>query len=260
MNRPPFKLYGHKILEPLLLKRVERRGYTRGSVFKKLTVMEKKSFKFYTSWNDAIKKMDEQQVRTFINNLCNYAEGKEVQLNGLMEEIMWSQVQPLLDYNEQMRQKKIENGRKGGIAKSEKKSEGNQELPKPTKSTKGNQDLPMKEDDDVEEDVEEEEDVDVEVDVESRKMIDDSRKMIVDKLIDVMKPVIEDGYISEEEVKEWKIADTREKLNYIFNDYPSWENDFWNLGLDAFIRKASFKSGIEINYIVHSTLKAHLLL
>jgi hypothetical protein len=76
--------------------------------------MEKKSFVFYTSWNNAIKQMDEQQLRRFITNLCNYAEGTDVHLDGVVDEIMWSQVKPLLDYNEGKRQKRIENGRKGG--------------------------------------------------------------------------------------------------------------------------------------------------
>lgn len=79
--------------------------------------MEKKSFVFYISWNEAIKEMNEQQVRNFINNLCNYAEGKDVVLNDLTERILWSQTQPLLDYNEGKRQKRIENGRKGGLSK-----------------------------------------------------------------------------------------------------------------------------------------------
>jgi hypothetical protein len=213
--------------------------------------MEKKSFKFYTSWNEAIKRMDEQQIRTFINNLCNYAEGKEVHLNGLMEEIMWSQVQPLLDYNEQMRQKKIENGRKGGVAKSEKKSEGNQELPNPTKTTKGNQtyqDLPMKEDDDVEDDVEVEDD--------SRKMTDD----VEGRLLKIMKNVIDDGNITKEEVINWKMKDTRELLNYTLSDYSSWEKDLINLGSECFLRKLPTKTSIEINYLVHSLIKAHEIL
>ena len=79
--------------------------------------MEKKSFVFYISWNEAIKEMNEPQVRNFINNLCNYAEGKDVVLNDLTERILWSQTQPLLDYNEGKRQKRIENGRKGGLSK-----------------------------------------------------------------------------------------------------------------------------------------------
>jgi len=80
--------------------------------------MEKKSFVFYTSWNNAIKQMDEQQLRRFITNLCNYAEGTDVHLDGVVDEIMWSQVKPLLDYNEGKRQKRIENGKKGGLAKA----------------------------------------------------------------------------------------------------------------------------------------------
>ena len=76
--------------------------------------MNKKSFVFYTSWNQAIKKMDEQQLRRFIDNLCSYAEGNDVILESIVDEIMWSQVQPLLDHNERKRQKRIENGKKGG--------------------------------------------------------------------------------------------------------------------------------------------------
>jgi len=80
--------------------------------------MEKKSFVFYCSWNEAIKKMDEKQIRLFINNLCNYAEGQPVTFDGLVDEIMWSQVKPLLDHNENKRQKRIEGGKRGGLAKA----------------------------------------------------------------------------------------------------------------------------------------------
>lgn len=208
--------------------------------------MEKKSFKFYTSWNDAIKKMDEQQVRTFINNLCNYAEGKEVQLNGLMEEIMWSQVQPLLDYNEQMRQKKIENGRKGGIAKSEKKSEGNQELPNlpsSTKTTKGNQDLPMKEEDDVDDDVEEEDEDDV-----------DSRKMIVDKLMKIFKNDIDDNIITSEEVEGLTISVIRPVVNEVIPNYPEWEQHLIKYGPEYVCNKISKRYAVD--NLTYSFIKA----
>lgn len=80
--------------------------------------MEKKSFVFYVSWNEAIKKMDEKQIRLFINNLCNYAEGQPVTFDGLVDEIIWSQVKPLLDHNENKRQRRIEGGKKGGLAKA----------------------------------------------------------------------------------------------------------------------------------------------
>ena len=215
--------------------------------------MEKKSFKFYTSWNEAIKKMDEQQVRTFINNLCNYAENKEIQLNGLMEEIMWSQVKPLLDYNEEMRQKKIENGRKGGIAKSEKKSEGNQELPNPTKTTKGNQtyqDLPMKEDDDVEDD--------------SRKkmMIDDvdSRKKIVDKLLRFNKQYIDEGILSSEDVSSLKLDDVRYMIDELIKDkFPNWESNLSKKGYNDFcfyLRDNQY----EMDYALDGLVKSYLVL
>jgi hypothetical protein len=218
--------------------------------------MEKKSFKFYTSWNDAIKKMDEQQVRTFINNLCNYAEGKEVQLNGLMEEIMWSQVQPLLDYNEQMRQKKIENGRKGGIAKSEKKSEGNQELPNlpnPTKSYQTYQDLPMKEEDDVDDDVEEEDDVDDDVEVEVEDDVD-SRKMIVDKLMKIFKNDIDDNIITSEEVEGLTISVIRPVVNEVIPNYPEWEQHLIKYGPEYVCNKISKRYAVD--NLTYSFIKA----
>ena len=109
----------------------------------------KKSFKFYTSWNQAIKKMNETQVRNFLNNLCNYCEGVEPQLNDLTEEIMWSQVQPLLDYNESMRQKKINNGKKGGVAKASKSSKSYQNVANVANPS-------VDDDDDVEDEVEDE--------------------------------------------------------------------------------------------------------
>ena len=90
--------------------------------------MQKKSFVFYTSWNEAIKKMDENQLRRFIDNLCNYAEGKELTFNGLVDEIMWTQVKPLLDHNENKRQKRIENGKKGGLAKASNSSNTKQNV------------------------------------------------------------------------------------------------------------------------------------
>jgi hypothetical protein len=72
--------------------------------------------------------MDEQQLRSFITNLCNYAECNSVTLDGLVDEIMWSQVKPLLDYNETKRQKRIESGKKGGLAKASILSNAKQNL------------------------------------------------------------------------------------------------------------------------------------
>ncbi len=139
--------------------------------------MEKKSFVFYVSWNEAIKKMDDQQLRRFINNLCNYTEGKEINLDGLIDEIMWSQVKPLLDHNETKRQKRIEGGRKGGLAKASNLQDATAGYSIP--SVEGRR---MKEDVDVEgrgmkEDVEGRGlKVDVDVDVEGRRLKVESRK------------------------------------------------------------------------------------
>jgi len=80
------------------------------------------------------------------------------------------------------------------------------------------------------------------------------------RLIKIMEQVIEDEIISQEQVLEWKISDTRDLLNEMFIDYPKWEEDLLRLGQDEFVRRASSKSQTEINYIVYATLKAHLLL
>ena len=132
--------------------------------------MEKKnSFKFYVSWNDALEKMDEVRVRRFLKNLCCHCEGKEIILTDLLDEVFWSQVQPLLNYNEGLRQKKIANGKKGGLAKVASLSNPKQSVAKVAT-------LSVEEEDDVEDDVEVEVEDDVVV-VEEDVVEVDKKKM-----------------------------------------------------------------------------------
>jgi hypothetical protein len=127
--------------------------------------MEKKnSFKFYVSWNDALEKMDEVRVRRFLKNLCCHCEGKEIILTDLLDEVFWSQVQPLLNYNEGLRQKKIANGKKGGLAKVASLSKSSN--PKQTVAKVARLSVEDEDDVEVEDEVEDEVEVEVEDEVE----------------------------------------------------------------------------------------------
>ena len=81
-----------------------------------------------------------------------------------------------------------------------------------------------------------------------------------DKLLRIMKDAITEGMIAEEEIKNWKLKDTRELLNYTLSDYSAWENDLTKLGSETFLRTLPRKTAVEINYLVHSLIKAHEIL
>jgi hypothetical protein len=137
---------------------------------------QKNSFKFYVSWNDALEKMDEVRVRRFLKNLCNHCEGKEIILTDLLDEVFWSQVQPLLNYNEGLRQKKIANGKKGGLAKVARLSKSSN--PKQSVAKVARLSVEDVDDDDVED--EEEVEVEVEDDVVVEEEVEvDKKKMNV---------------------------------------------------------------------------------
>ena len=169
--------------------------------------MEKKSFVFYLSWNEAIKELNEQQVRNFINNLCNYAEGKDVILNDLTEKILWSQTQPLLDYNEGKRQKRIENGKKGGLSKGTNTNQTQVHLTPLNSTNQIKVDLtPLTE--------------------EGRGMKDDGRGMKDDGR--GMK--VEGGVLL-------KTSEYRELLNELFVDVKDWESKINKIGITEFCRR-----------------------
>jgi hypothetical protein len=83
---------------------------------------------------------------------------------------------------------------------------------------------------------------------------------IRNKLLDIMKQVIEEGYIKKEEVLNWRLNDTREMLNDIFIDYPNWEKDLMKFGLDGFVMRMDKFTKVEPDYIVINTLRAHSIL
>lgn len=58
--------------------------------------------------------MNDQQVRRFINNLCNYTEGKEVELPTELETALWIGVLPSLKINDEKYERVLERNRKNG--------------------------------------------------------------------------------------------------------------------------------------------------
>jgi len=174
--------------------------------------MDKKSFVFYVSWNEAIKKMDEKQLRQFINNLCNYAEGKEVHLEGLIDEIMWSQVKPLLDHNETKRQKRIEGGRKGGLAKASNLQDATAGYSIP--SVEGRR---LKEDDEGRRLKEDDEGrrLKEDVDVEGRKLKEDVEERLTEEMKEVINKCKQFGFgklTTKEAGLYWKIKEIYENV------------------------------------------------
>ena len=58
--------------------------------------------------------MNDQQVRRFINNLCNYTEGKEAELPTELEKALWIGVLPSLKINDEKYERVLERNRKNG--------------------------------------------------------------------------------------------------------------------------------------------------
>jgi hypothetical protein len=230
--------------------------------------MEKKRFLFYTSWKKNISMMDDVELRRFINNLINYTENKPIDLPTRIDQMVWNDVVEVLDHNETKRQNVAEKrrlaGLKGGapvgnnnaqkktdvVDETNKNNQNNQmveQQPKQTKQPEGCNVLSEG----------------CNVLSEGCNVLSEGCNMLNEKgkrLVGIMKQVIEDGYIDEDIVVNWKITDTREILNKMLCDYQYWENDFNNLGLDGFLRKVPLKSNIKVDYILHSTLKAHEIL
>jgi hypothetical protein len=76
--------------------------------------MEKKRFLFYTSWKKNIDIMDDVELRRFINNLINYTDGNQIELNTKIDTIVWNDAVELLNHNEAKRQRTIERNKKNG--------------------------------------------------------------------------------------------------------------------------------------------------
>lgn len=215
-------------------------------------------FFFYTSWKPYVEMMDCEETKRFINNLINYTEGNEIELITQTDKLVWIGVQPLLDNNEEKRQRVIErnrnNGTKGGApvgnSNAKKTTQNN---PTVDNTTQNNPNQPKQPEEGRRMNEEEE---------RGRKNEDGGLKTVdvESRLLKIMKNVIDDGSITKEEVINWKMKDTRELINYTLSDYSSWENDLFQLGSESFLRKLPTKSSVEVNYLVHSLIKAHEIL
>jgi hypothetical protein len=146
----------------------------------------KNSFKFYNSWGTSIDLMEEQELRRFIKNLIRHSQDEPIELITKVDLIVWSQVEPLLNYNEKERQKKISNGKNGGAPKGNNNASKNDII---KEITKNNQKQPKTNVEDVDVDVvvdvvvdvDVEEDVDVVVD-EKKPNLGKSMYQIINKL------------------------------------------------------------------------------
>ncbi len=80
--------------------------------------METKRFLFYLDWRNQMEMMNDEQVRRFVNNLCNYTEGKKIDLPTDIEKALWIGIVPSLKINAEKYEMKVkqnqENGKKGG--------------------------------------------------------------------------------------------------------------------------------------------------
>lgn len=84
------------------------------------------------SWRDQIEDLDDEELRRFIYNLCDYHNGKGVQLITKADRLVWKGILPALVSNEAKYNERIEknqrNGRLGGRPKISEMSK-NQENP-----------------------------------------------------------------------------------------------------------------------------------
>lgn len=80
--------------------------------------MKKERFLFYVDWRNQMEMMNDEQLRRFMYNLCNYHEEKDVELPTELERALWLGIQPVLKLNnkkyEARAEKSRENGKLGG--------------------------------------------------------------------------------------------------------------------------------------------------
>ena len=115
--------------------------------------METKRFLFYLDWRNQMEMMNDEQVRRFVNNLCNYTEGKKIDLPTDIEKALWIGIVPSLKINAEKYEWKVkqnqENGKKGGAPlgntnarkdrdTKEEKASGSSEEKKTTETTQNN--------------------------------------------------------------------------------------------------------------------------
>lgn len=195
--------------------------------------MEKKTFLFYTSWRKNIDIMDDVELRRFINNLCDYCEGKEIDLPTRIDQMVWNDVVELLNHNENKRQRIIEKrreaGKKGGAPAGNNNAQKKTDVEETNKNNQNNQ------------------------------MVEKQTKQPV-----ICNMIYEEGYMKKEEGNmiydegymlkeeggmEYDIKEIKQMLNEVYCDFPEWEKEFWKLGIDEFVIKHTAGTQPEIELL-----------
>lgn len=76
--------------------------------------MDKKSFLFYLNWEEQVDLMNDVELRSFIKNLCRFANDEEVELKTREEKLCWLGILPALEINKVKYNKKVEANRENG--------------------------------------------------------------------------------------------------------------------------------------------------
>jgi hypothetical protein len=198
--------------------------------------MERNRFLFYLDWKNQMDMMTDEQVRRFVYNLCNYTEGKKVDLPTDIEKALWIGVVPSMRINQEKYEKKVqsnqENGKLGGAPI------GNQNARK-DKTTQNNPNNLIS---------------------DNCKLVNDKGEMIIDK----REKINEKGELEKEN---WELENDNSNtssgileekklipgtnmavddidieflemmLTPIFNKYANWEEEIFSLPIDDFIQK-----------------------
>lgn len=100
----------------------------------------KKSFIFYSSWRNTFNKLTPEDAVKLINILCDKTEGTEPVFDNQILEVAFSQIEYLMEVNEEKRQKTIERNRKNGLKGGA--PVGNSNAKKTTQTTQNNPNNP----------------------------------------------------------------------------------------------------------------------
>ena len=86
--------------------------------------------------------MEEDELRRFVYNLCNYHEGKEIELPTRFEKATWFGIEPALRINNEKYENTVERNKKNGKLGGRPKKEENPNNPDGLSITQGNPNNP----------------------------------------------------------------------------------------------------------------------
>jgi len=213
--------------------------------------------------------MNDQQVRRFINNLCNYTEGKEVELPTELEKALWVGVLPSLKINDAKYERVLERNRKNGQMggaplgnQNARKDETTQNNPNNPISDKrevvndkremisDNREVVSENSEEINEDWQVKNNDSISIENECSifslneiENPDDIPVTVIDAIGDPTNP--ESNSITSNN----SINEFREIMNDFFVDYANWEADLYKLGFEKFIKSTSFYHSNNADYI-----------